>query len=132
MSSSPSGFDFGQLKPVAPPEPALSMEGAARQARGLVAAAETEASRIREEAFAQGFAAGRDQLLAELSPSVDALNAAVDGVRALEGDVAERLEPQAVELAVQVAERVVAGAIEVEPARIVDVVRGALRTLVER
>src|SRR3954470_4954542 len=118
MSSSPSaGFDFGQLKPVAPPEPAPSREGAARQARALVAAAEAEASRIREEAFAQGFAAGRDQLLAELSPSVDALNAAVDGVRTLEGEVADRLEPQAVELAVQVAERVVAGTIEVEPAR---------------
>jgi flagellar assembly protein FliH len=132
MSSSPNAFDFGPLTPVAPPAPAPSMESAARQARALVAAAEAEASRIRAEAHAQGYAAGRDQLLEELSPAVDAVNAAVQGVRVLEGDMADRLEPQAVDLAVQVAERVVAATIEAQPERVLDVVRGALRTLIER
>jgi len=133
MSSSPSaGFDFGQLTPVAPPQPAPSMESAARQARALVAAAEAEANRIRSEAFAQGLAAGREEIRVELQPSADAFVAAIDGVRALEGDLADRLEPQAVELAIQVAERVVAGVIEADPARVLDVVRGALRTLIER
>jgi flagellar assembly protein FliH len=133
MSSSPSaGFDFGQLTPVAPPKPAPSMESAARQARALVAAAEAEADRIRSSAYAEGHAAGRVDARAELQPSVDAFFAAVDGVRALEADLADRLEPQAVELGIQVAERVVAGALDVQPERVLDVVRGALRTLIER
>lgn len=132
MNSSPSEVDFSQLKPVAAPRTATSRESATRQAHALIAAAEAEAERIRSEAFAAGYADGREQLLAEMTPSVDALNAAVDAVRALEADMADRVEPQAVELAVQVAERVVAGAIEVTPERVLDVVRGALRTLVER
>jgi flagellar assembly protein FliH len=132
MSLSPEAVDFSQLTPVAPPEPAPSLESAARQARALVAAAEAEAARIRSEAFAQGYAAGRDELLAGMAPSVEAFGAAVAGVRALEADVADRVEPQAVALAVSVAERVVAGVIAAEPERVVDVVRGALRTLVER
>jgi flagellar assembly protein FliH len=132
MSSSPSEVDFSQLKPVASAHTPRSRESASRQARSLLAAAEAEAERIRAEAFAAGYADGREQLLAEMTPSVDALAAAVDAVRALEADVADRVEPQAVELAVQVAERVVASAIDVSPERVLDVVRGALRTLVER
>ena len=62
MSSSPDAsavdVDFGQLTPVADPEPAPSLEQAARNARRLVAAAEAEADRIREEARSAGHAAG--------------------------------------------------------------------------
>jgi flagellar assembly protein FliH len=131
-SSRNSSVDFAQLTPAAPVAPAPSRESAARQARSLVAAAEAEANRIRNEAFEAGFAAGREDLRRELEPSVAALHAALAAVEALEGDLADRVEPQAVELAVQIAERVVAGAVELEPSRVVDVVRGALRTLVER
>ena len=56
MSSSPSSVDFAQLKPVAPPKPAPSLESASRQARSIVAAAEDEAQRIRADAFAAGHA----------------------------------------------------------------------------
>jgi flagellar assembly protein FliH len=136
MSSSPEAVDFSQLTPVAPPEPAPSMESAARQARALVAAAEAEASRIRAEAFAaghsEGFAAGRSEASAQLAPTADAIGETLAGLRSLEASAADRVEAQAVELAVQVAERVVSGALSVEPARVIDVVRGALRTLVER
>src|SRR3954451_20059868 len=140
MSLSPeaasAAVDFGQLTPVAPPEPAPSMEQAALKARALVAAAETEADRIRAEArdagHAEGFAAGRADALAEMAPSVAAVAEVLASVRALSADHAERVERQAVELAVAIAEKVVAGAIAVEPSRLVDVVRGALRTMVER
>jgi flagellar assembly protein FliH len=56
-------------------------------------------------------------------------------VRAL-GDerdrVAAQVEEEAVALAFALAEKVVAGAIEASPEHVVDVVRGALRRLVER
>ena len=42
------------------------------------------------------------------------------------------VERDAVMLAMEVAEKVVAGAIAVEPERVLDVVRGALRAIVER
>jgi flagellar assembly protein FliH len=140
MSSSPSAprtsFDFEQLTPVAGSEPAPSLESAAAQARALLAAAEAEAARIREEAratgHAEGFAAGREQVCAELGPAAHALAEALRSVTDLQGQTAERVEREAVEFAVQLAQKVVAGAIAVQPDRLLDVVRGALRTIVER
>jgi flagellar assembly protein FliH len=117
-------------------EPAPSLAEAAQKARRLVAAAEAEADRIRSEArdagFAEGFAAGREEVRVELAPSFDAAAATLAEVRRLEADYADRVEAQAVDLAMHVAERVVAGAVAVEPSRLLDVVRGALRTIVER
>jgi flagellar assembly protein FliH len=139
MSSSLSGpaeFDFGPLTPVAPPEPAPSLEQAARDARRLVAAAEAEADRIRNEAraagHAEGFAAGRDEARVELAPTTHAIGEALAGMRALQADAADRLERPAVDLAIHVAERVVAGTIAIQPERLLDIVRGVLRTIVER
>jgi flagellar assembly protein FliH len=128
--------DFGQLTPTAPLEPAPTMEQAALKARRLVAAAEAEADRIRSEARAaghgEGLAAGRSEALLEMAPAVHAASEVLAGVRTLESEHAERVEGQAVELAVRIAEKVVAGAVEVKPERLLDVVRGALRTMVER
>jgi flagellar assembly protein FliH len=138
MSSSPDAVDvdFGQLTPVAAPEPAPSLEQAALKARRLVAAAEAEADRIRAEARAaghsEGFAAGRGEALAEMSPSVAAAASALEALRALEADYTDRVEYAAIELSLQVAERVVGGTIAVSPERLLDVVRGALRTIIER
>src|SRR6476661_4137556 len=104
MSSSPDAaaldVDFGQLTPVAPPEPAPSLEQAALKARRLVAAAEAEADRVRDEARnagrAEGYEAGRSEALAQLTPSVAAAVEALAAVRAMEADASERVERQAV------------------------------------
>ena len=137
MSSSPSAVDFSQLTPVASAsEPAPSLESAAAQARALVAGAEAEAARIRAEAFAaghaEGFAAARAEALTAFAPSGTAISEALRAIQALQLDAADRVEAQAVELAFQIAERVVGGTIAVEPERLLDVVRGALRTVVDR
>jgi flagellar assembly protein FliH len=106
------------------------------KARRLVAAAEAEADRVREEAraagHAEGFETGRSEALAQLTPSVAAAVEALSAVRALEADANERVERQAVQLALEIAERVVAGTIAVAPERLFDIVRGALRTIIER
>ena len=139
MSSSPeiaADVDFGQLTPVAAPEPAPSLEQAALKARRLVAAAEAEADRVREEAraagHAEGLAVGRADALAELTPSIAAALEAHAAVRALEADHSERVERAAVDLALQIAERIVSGTIAAQPERLLDTVRGALRTIIER
>jgi len=141
MSSSPDAaagraVDFGQLTPVAAPEPAPDLHQAAQKARQLVAAAEAEAERIRSEArmagHAEGFDAGRAESLAEMAPTVAAVAEVLAGVCELEASHADRVEAEAVELSVRIAEKVVAGVVAVEPSRVLDVVRGALRTMVER
>jgi flagellar assembly protein FliH len=138
MSSSPepAAVDFGQLTPVATPELAPSLKKAAVQARQLVAAAEAEADRLRDNAraigLAEGLAIGKQEAVAQFTPSIGAALEALSAVRALEAEASERVERHAVELALQIAERVVAGTIAVSPERLLDVVRGALRTLVER
>jgi flagellar assembly protein FliH len=132
MSSSLNPVDFAQLTPVASAEPPPSREAAGRQARALVAAAEAEAERIRSEAFSSGFEAGRAEALAALEPAAAAFDSALSELHALEGSTADRVEQSAVELAVAMAERVVAGTIAADPVRLLDIVRGALRTIVER
>src|SRR3954468_21130568 len=140
MSSSPDApavdVDFGQLTPVAAPEPAPSLEQAALKARRLVAAAEAEADRVRDEAraagHAEGFEVGRSEALASMAPSVTAAASALEAVRGLEADACERVERAAVDLAVLVAERVVAGTVAVSPERLLAAGRGALRTTIDR
>jgi flagellar biosynthesis/type III secretory pathway protein FliH len=142
MSSLPSAapgaaFDFEQLAPPAPDQQRIpSMGEAASQARKIVAAAEAEAERIRTEAAQQGhaagFEAGRAEARADLAPVVAAVSEAVEQLRDKQEHAADAVERQAVVLAVEIAEKVVAGAIAVEPERVLDVVRGALRAIVER
>ncbi len=106
----------------------------------VVEAARAEADQIREQARAEGFAAGRaegaaaahEEARAQLAPVVQALHAAVQGLESERGDLADRVEEGAVELALELAGKVVAGAVEAQPERVRDVVRGALRCFMER
>jgi flagellar biosynthesis/type III secretory pathway protein FliH len=139
MSSSPSAraaFDFEQLAAAPAPEPAPSLEGATEKARALLAAAEAEAQRIRDHArqagYEEGFAVGRESARQELAPAAAALDEAVRKLDELKAAAADAVEPHAVKLAIDVAEKVLAGALEVQPERVLEVIRGALRTLLER
>jgi flagellar biosynthesis/type III secretory pathway protein FliH len=139
MSSSPSAraaFDFEQLDAPPASEPAPSLESAAAQARALIAQAEAEALQIREQAreagFEEGFAAGRASAREDLEPALAALSGAAGELAELKDAAAEAVEPHAVELAMHVADKVVAATLAVEPERVLDVIRGALRSLVER
>jgi flagellar assembly protein FliH len=143
MSSSPSAAvnaanacDFEQLAPPPRVEKLPSLDEAQNRARALLAAAETEAQSIRErarrEGYAEGMVAGRADLRQLGEPAVQALSEAAERVREFEAQAADNVERQAVILAMDVAEKVVAGAIAVEPERVLDVVRGALRAIVER
>jgi flagellar biosynthesis/type III secretory pathway protein FliH len=130
-----AAFDFAQLAPP-PPGSATRRADAASRAAAIVAAAEADAERIRDAARAQGYAegleAGRAAARSELQPGLAALADTVAGLRALKAQAVDDVEHHAAELAIHVAERVVAGTVAVEPERILDVIRGALRTIVER
>ena len=86
-----------------PPAPPVLAEDAADVVMETLAQARAEAEQLREAARAEGFAAGHAEAMASLEPALAAL-----------------------------AEKVLAGAVAVDPERVVESVRGALRGLVER
>jgi flagellar assembly protein FliH len=97
-----------------------------------LAHAEAEAERLHAAARAEGLRDGREEALAALTPALEALTQAAEGVRAEQFARAERLEAHAVDLALFLAEKVIGGALAVQPELVVEAVRGALRGIVER
>jgi flagellar biosynthesis/type III secretory pathway protein FliH len=125
MTASAAPFEF------APLEPALA-DLAPAPAPAAPGAPPVDLDAIRAEGFNDGYAAGAADARAAFEPAAAALQAAAAELQLLRADVAERSERAAVELALAVAEKVLQGAVAVEPERVVDAVRGALRRLVER
>jgi flagellar assembly protein FliH len=130
-------FSFDQL----PPEPVGARgTGAAKDAQSIaeevLAQARAEADDIRhqarQEGHHEGFAAGMAAASEELAPAVSALAQAHAEIQERRDELVDMVEERAVQLALQIAEKVVAGTLEVQPERVVDVVRGALRCLVDR
>jgi flagellar assembly protein FliH len=122
-------FDFEALEPPAPP---VAAEDAADKVMETLAQAREDADQLREAARAEGFAAGHAEAMASLQPALEALGAAVQGMHDAQLAAGEQLERQAVELGFALAEKVLAGALAVEPERVIESVRGALRGLVDR
>lgn len=131
-----SAFSFDQL----PPEPAGARPGGEIDPRAMaedfMAAARAEADDIRhaarQQGYEEGYQAGMAAAREELAPATAALGEALAGAQQLRGETADAVEARAVELSLRLAEKVIAGTLEVQPERVVDVVRGALRCLVDR
>jgi flagellar assembly protein FliH len=136
VTEAPAGvFSFEQL----PPEPvgARPEHGDPRGiAEDFLGSARAEADDIRHEARQQGYQDGYQAGMAaareELAPAAAALGEAVAEAQKVRSEAAEAVEARAVELSMRIAEKVVAGTLDVQPERVVDVVRGALRCLVDR
>ena len=125
-------FSFEALEaPVTVAAPAPSESGPDAVLSAL-AAAEAQAEAMRAAAREEGLREGREEALAALAPALEALNQAVEGMQMEQIARAERLEAHAVDLGLFLAEKVIGGALAVEPALIVEAVRGALRGIVER
>jgi len=99
---------------------------------GMLARAEAEAEMVRAAAHREGYEAGRAEALAALSPALEALQTAVAAAREERIAAADQLEVHGVELALFLSEKILGGALAVEPERVVEAVRGALRGIVER
>jgi flagellar assembly protein FliH len=101
-------------------------------ASDVLAAAHMEAAEIRERAYTEGYAAGLEEARDHTAPAAEALAAAAREIASLRDSAAQAVEAAAVELALQIAEQALGAALAVEPERVLDVVRGALRRLLER
>jgi flagellar assembly protein FliH len=123
-----ASYAFQQLD--APPP------GSAEDIADVLSAVRAEADRIRAEARAAGEAEGRAAGMAAAheaaQPALAALAAAAGSVNELRAQLAAEAEQDAVDLAIRLAEQILAGAIAVQPERVVDVARNALRHLIDR
>jgi flagellar biosynthesis/type III secretory pathway protein FliH len=102
------------------------------EAEDVVARARAEAEQIRAAAHAAGLEAGRTEALAAAQPAAEAFAAAARELSATVEDLTTRTEAVAIDLALRIAEQALGAAIAVDAERVIDVVRGALRRLVER
>jgi flagellar assembly protein FliH len=120
-------YAFQQLE--APPGGGISTEDVLADAWG-------EADRIREQARRDGEAEGREAGLAaaraEVQSVVEMMVQALAEVAQMRQELLIALEQDAADLAIRISEHVLAGALEVEPERIVDVARNALRRANDR
>lgn len=123
-----AGYPLEQLEHSAPPPRGTPA--------GILALAQAEAQRIREsaraEGHAEGLAVGRTDGLAETRAAAQALGAALAALQAQTEELAQAVEHDAVELALALAAKVVAGTLEVQPQRVLDVIGGALRRVADR
>ncbi len=132
--SAVEAFSFEQLSG-GKVEPSAASSAATRAA-GIVDAALAEAEGIRAQAWEEGYAAGRLAGLAgasdEIEPVKAAFVAAAQEVRASLVELEAEAERQAVELALALADKIVATALELRPELVRDVAAGALRGVGER
>jgi flagellar biosynthesis/type III secretory pathway protein FliH len=122
-----AAYTFRQLE--APP-------GSVGDVADVLSAAHAEAEHIRQQARAageaEGRAAGMAAARAEMEPSLQALAGAVQALDGLREQVVADLERDAVALGLRLAEQVVAGTLDVQPERVVDVASVALRRIRDR
>jgi flagellar assembly protein FliH len=129
MSGTP--FVFEQLETRGELIPAAASP--ADRASEIVAAARAQAAQIESDARAEGFAAGRAEGHAAAAEELAATTAVLGGVLAALENAHESylaaVEREVVELALAIAEKIVGTALAVEPARVTNVVAGALRSV---
>lgn len=110
--------------------------GGFRTDTDLLASAWDQAEQIRDQARqtgeAEGRAAGFAAAQAEVESAISALNGALAATEQLCEELTSQLERDAAELAFHLSEQILAAAIEVQPERVVDVARNALRRVTER
>jgi flagellar biosynthesis/type III secretory pathway protein FliH len=123
-------FNYAALEE--PVDLAVTEADRRREADDVLARAHAEAEQIRAAAHQAGLVAGRAEALAAAQPAAEAFAQAARELSATVEDLTTRTEIAAVDLALRIAEQALGAAVAVDAERVIDVVRGALRRLVER
>jgi flagellar assembly protein FliH len=121
-------YAFEQLEPSQP----QSRDAPAR----ALAEAQLEAEQIREQARSEGYAdgrrAGHEQGAGEISLAARALGEARDGIESLRIELVQAIEHDAIQLGLQLAEKILGGTRQLPSERIRESVQGALRRVTDR
>ncbi len=123
----PAAYAFEQLE---------SSQVLGGNASDLIEGAWAQAEQIRETArqagYAEGHATGFAEARAEVDSAIAALSTALGAFAALREELTTALEHDAAELAFKLSEQVLAGVLDVQPERVIDVARNALRRVTDR
>jgi flagellar assembly protein FliH len=122
------GFSFEQLEP----SPPLPRDTSERQLAKAIAEGEQIRAQARGDGYAEGLAQGRQDGLEQATAAALSLGEALRELHELRAQMADEMEHDAIELALALASKILSGAFEAEPERVLDVVRGALRRVTER
>ncbi|HTA98423.1 MAG TPA: FliH/SctL family protein [Solirubrobacteraceae bacterium] len=128
MPDTAVSYAFEQLEP-SQPQPRDA------PARAL-AQAQLEAEQIREQARSEGYAEGRnaghEQGATEIVLAARALAAAMDGIESLRVELVQAIEHDAIQLGLQLAEKILGGTRQLPSEHILESVQGALRRVTDR
>jgi flagellar assembly protein FliH len=128
LSEVAASYAFEQLEPSDPP----ARDAPARMLAQAVAEAEQLREQARAEGYADGRRAGREDAAADVSRAVHALEEAVRSIELLRTDVVEGVERDAIELALELAGKILEGAQSAPTEMVLEAVRGALRRVSDR
>ena len=124
------GFEFESLDALEI-APWLILLSAQEKAREIVAAAALEAEQLRQEASRESAAAGRAQALTELMPSLVAFADAGQSLIVFEEQLISRCAPQIVDLALEIAAKVIGKAVDADAEIVVAVLERAKHETVD-
>lgn len=119
-----------ELPPLEAPAGLPTIAGTGMITAPIDLAAELDAARA--AGHAQGFEAGLAEAHEQMASAIAALHAAAADLAGQREHLATAVEGATVELGLRIAEQALGAAVAVDAERVVDVVRGALRRLVER
>ncbi|HEY5288080.1 MAG TPA: FliH/SctL family protein [Solirubrobacteraceae bacterium] len=128
MSETAVSYAFEQLEPSEPsPRDA--------PARAL-AQAQLEAEEIREQTRSEGYADGRNagykDGATEIALAAQALGEAMEGIESLRVELVQAIEHDAIQLGMQLAEKILGGVRQLPSERILESVQGGLRRVTDR
>lgn len=103
------------------------LQSAQEQAIEIIAQANVQADQLRQQALCDNAAAGREQALRDLMPSLVAFASAGQSLLVFEEQLISRCAPQIVDLALQIAAKVIAKAVDADAEIVASVLERAER-----
>jgi flagellar assembly protein FliH len=128
LSETVVSYAFEQLEPSNPP--------ARDSPAQLIEQAQLEAEQLREQAREEGYTEGRrtghEQGAAEVAEATRALGQAIGEIEAVRVEVVKAIEQDAIQLGLQIAEKVLGGTPQLPTERVIKSVEGALQRMTDR
>lgn len=118
--------------PIVGDTPQAMLAAAHAEAQSILVEAEVQHAAGYQAGFAEGIEQARIAAFAEVESAIACLRGAEAGLAHRTEELEEEIVPAAATLAIEVAARVLRAAVSVQPERVIDVVRGAMRRAVDR
>ncbi len=133
--SPPANLPFEQLPERSEEPKTIDLSAIAQKANQILQSAQREASQIRQSAYAEGYEAGWNQAQAEVQQAFqthiqrlqEEVRAFLDQLNQQFSDYLRQIEPQVLELVLEIARKIVRDEIRQHPEHVLNVVRDTLR-----